>query len=45
MLSDKEIKSFFGASKQHLDGEGFTKKIISQLNLIHCRAYKKIDKK
>jgi hypothetical protein len=32
MLSDKEIKSFFGKGKQHLDGEDFTKKIISQLD-------------
>ena len=32
MLSDKEIKSFFDAGKQHLDGEDFTKKIISQLD-------------
>jgi len=32
MLSDKEIKNFLGAGKQHLDGEYFTKKIISQLD-------------
>ena len=32
MLSDKEIKGFFDAGKQHFDGENFTKKVISQLD-------------